>query len=97
MDDFVMKRFFQKSNINTNPRLYGALHKISDERFTDMLDTIIEWTQTPKCPFTFDSEVVYGIKEFSESSKFKGYSERQKDAIENIYESFRLKKIYGKK
>jgi len=91
-----MKRFFEKSNINTNPNPYKG-YRVADERYTDMLDTIIDWTKTTRCPFTFDSEVVYGIKEFSESPKFTGYSDRQKDAIENIYTSFRLKRFYGNK
>ncbi len=94
MDAFIRATMKPKLNhCNYTNHYWNA----SDERYTEMLETIITWTKTSKCPATFNSDVVYGIKEFSESSKFKGYSERQKTAIENIYESFRLKRIYGKK
>ena len=59
---------------------------------------MLNLTQPPETElFTFNSDVIYGIKEFSESLNFKGYTQSQKDTIDNIYDGFKLNKLYGKK
>ena len=56
------------------------------------LDAIIRWTKTKYCPLSFNDDVIRGIKEFSEHTRFDDFSDRQKDTIDNIYKAYRLKK-----
>lgn len=65
------------------------------EELSETLDKIIYWVENkgPYCCSYFDSDVVYGIKEWDETvCESIEPSEKQQQAVYNIYTKFKIEK-----